>query len=115
MRRLVVALALGLASPALAEQWQALTGAEIAEALTGRELEYENGARQSFRDGGTTTYGDGTATSDGRWRVEGDSYCSNWPPTDSWSCYELQRDSESGRLRFFGASENMAVGRYPEG
>ena len=114
MRRLVVAIGLCLASPACAGDWQALSGAGIAEALEGRELTYENGAVQVFRESGATTYRAGSGLSEGRWRVEGDEYCSNWPPAASWSCYALERDAETGRLRFAGASGDMTVGSYSD-
>jgi hypothetical protein len=29
------------------------------------------------------------ALSQGFWRVEGDKYCSAWPPSDYWSCYDV--------------------------
>ncbi len=115
MRRLLVTAALcGTAMPAWSEAWRALTGPEIAAALTDRSLAYENGARQSFREGGGTTYRVGAGVSEGRWRVEEDRYCSNWPPAESWSCYVLEREAETGRLRFSGASGDMSIGSYEE-
>ncbi|MGB3313587.1 MAG: hypothetical protein WBB85_04175 [Albidovulum sp.] len=103
-----------LASPAWAEEWQALSGVEIAEALAGRELTYENDAVQVFRPSGATTYRAGTGISEGRWRVEGEEYCSNWPPSAAWSCYALERDAETGHLRFAGSGGEMTVGRYSD-
>lgn len=114
MRRLIVAIGLCLATPALAEDWQVLGGADIAEALNERELTYENGAVQVFRESGATTYSVGSGLSEGRWRVEGDEYCSNWPPAATWSCYALERDVDTGRLRFAGASGDMSVGSYSD-
>lgn len=114
MRRMIMAMGFCLATPVLAEDWRALSGAEIAEALTGRELTYENGAVQVFREGGGTSYGAGAGFSEGHWRVEGDEYCSNWPPAAIWSCYGLERDGETGRLRFAGASGDMTVGSYSD-
>ena len=109
-----MAIGLCLATPVLAEDWQALSGLEITEALAERELTYENGAEQVFHPEGGTTYRAGVGQSEGRWRVEGDEYCSNWPPSASWSCYALERDAETGRLRFAGASGDMTVGSYSE-
>ena len=39
-----------------ADAWRALSGDEIAEALTGHKLVYENGAWQDFRASGRTLY-----------------------------------------------------------
>ncbi|MDI3337374.1 hypothetical protein QKW60_13220 [Defluviimonas aestuarii] len=114
MRRLILTMGLCLAAPALAEDWQALSGAEITEALAERKLTYENGAVQIFRESGATTYSVGSGLSEGRWRVEGDEYCSNWPPAAIWSCYALERDVETGRLRFAGATGDMTVGSYSD-
>ena len=107
----VVAL---LCGPAIAEEWTSLDGAAIAAALSGRELVYAGGAKQSFRTDGGTTYSAGAGYSDGKWRVEEDAYCSNWPPSGSWSCYGLEQDPASGRLRFVGASGDLTVGAYAD-
>lgn len=114
MRRMVVTIGLWLACPACAGEWQALSGAEIAEALAGRELTYGNGAVQVFRDSGATTYRAGAGLSEGRWRVADGEYCSNWPPSATWSCYALERDTETGRLRFAGAGGDVTVGSYSD-
>ncbi len=112
MRRLILTLALFAAGPVWAEDWRGLSGEEIAGALTGRELTYENGAVQVFRESGATTYRVGAGLSEGRWRVEGDKYCSTWPPSAAWSCYALERERETGRLRFVGAGGDLTVGSY---
>jgi hypothetical protein len=62
-----------------------LDGPAIATALTGRALIYDGDTRQTFGADGLTDY-DG---SQGRWRVDGDQYCSQWPPSDRWSCYDV--------------------------
>ncbi|SPH17594.1 hypothetical protein DEA8626_01117 [Defluviimonas aquaemixtae] len=116
MRRwaMVCGLIAGLAGPVAAEDWQALDAAAILQALTGRSLAYEDGARQDFRDGGGTTYRAGAGESEGRWRAESGRYCSVWPPSERWSCYALERDTETGRLRFVGSAGDITVGAYQE-
>ncbi|MCB2129854.1 MAG: hypothetical protein KDE03_12435 [Rhodobacteraceae bacterium] len=111
MRRLILVAVLLLPVAAAAGDWHALTGAEIGTALSDHELTYEDGARQIFRAGGGTTYVVGAGASEGRWRVEGDRYCSNWQPSSVWSCYTLERDAE-GRFRFSGGTGDMSVGSY---
>lgn len=83
-----------------AQDWQALDGAQIRVALEGRHLDYANGATQDFRASGRTLYNAG-ADSWGYWRVENDRYCSMWPPSDLWACYDLYKAGD--RLRFVGA------------
>jgi hypothetical protein len=36
-----------------------------------------------------TTYADHGRDSHGRWSVEGDRYCSVWPPNESKACYAV--------------------------
>lgn len=103
---------LALAGAASAEPWEQMTGAEIAAALTGRTLVYDSGW-QEFFESGRTLYNAGR-DSWGTWRVEGDRYCSQWPPSDSWSCYAMSRDAATGALRFIDPAGNATVGRLGE-
>ncbi len=52
---------------------------------TGREVE------QVFRASGLTFTVDieSHAQAMGFWRIEGDKYCSQWPPSAYWSCYDV--------------------------
>ena len=109
--RIWVAAACLLAGPARAD-WVALSGDEIADALTGRTLVYED-ARQDFLASGRTSYIAGRP-SWGYWEVRGDAYCSQWPPADGWACYAVERDDATGALRFVGESGTATEGRYPE-
>jgi hypothetical protein len=53
----------------------------------------ENGRviEQVFQKGGATFTVDieSQAQSRGFWRIEGDKYCSQWPPSEHWSCYDV--------------------------
>lgn len=102
MRRLICVAAMVLPSfvPADEAPWQAMTGAQITEALTDRTLHYDS-AWQEFRASGRTLYNAGR-DSWGYWRVEGDQYCSMWPPSDLWACYGMAHRGD--RLRFIGSS-----------
>lgn len=111
MRHAAALLACLIAAPASAE-WRALTGVEITAALTGRTLVYD-GAWQEFAASGQTLYHAGR-DSLGRWRVEDDLYCSQWPPAEGWACYGMSRDDATGALRFEGASGDITEGRYAE-
>ena len=80
----------------MADDWQLMRGFEIAEALTEKKLDYGE-AWQEFRASGRTLYNAGT-DSLGYWRVEGDSYCSIWPPNGGWACYVMETDGKDVRL-----------------
>lgn len=112
MRRLIWILGLVLASQAWAEEgtWTPMSGDEISLALTDRHLQYKN-AHQDFRVSGKTRYVAGRE-SWGYWRVEGDKYCSMWPPSDLWACYGMERQGE--RLRFVGEAGDTTEGWYKE-
>jgi hypothetical protein len=107
MREVVLMMAL-LPGMALAEDWRALTGSEIATALSARELVYTDGTRQSFAADGATYYDDTT----GHWRIEGDQYCSVWPPSDRWACYGVEVSGLD--VRFVAADGSASQGRYDD-
>jgi hypothetical protein len=47
--------------------------------------------RQLFKTDGTTVYYSGSRPGSlGKWRMEGDQYCSLWPPARNWECYDVQ-------------------------
>lgn len=97
--------------PAIAEDWAKLSGDQITAALTARILVYQDGARQQFNAGGSTLY-ESPAPSTGSWRVEGDRYCSQWPPSDRWSCYNV---AQSGLdIRFTADDGSASTGRYAD-
>lgn len=103
---LVMALVPGMA---MAGEWVVLDGAAIRAALSARVVQYEDGARQDFMADGRTLYETGGKPSWGSWRVQGDQYCSVWPPSDRWSCYEVAARGLEIRFRDGGAD---TVGQY---
>jgi hypothetical protein len=108
----LTALALLLATPALAEDWRVLDDAGITEALAGRVLQYEGGSMQNFFPDGRTLYEVQGSESWGKWWVAGGQYCSTWPPSDVPACYGV----EVLRLdvRFTSKAGGVSVGRYVE-
>jgi len=98
-----LALLLALCTPAAAQDWTPLSGPEITAALTDRVLIYPE-ARQDFRASGRTLYTYKGRDSWGYWEVRGDQYCSQWPPSDLWACYDMDRSGE--RFRFVGAGQD---------
>lgn len=119
MRRFALILALLVPSFAAAE-WVKMSGAEIAEALTGRALVYLDkedprqrvDTFQDFRASGATLYTFKGRESWGYWRVEGDQYCSQWPPNDLWACYGMAQAGDS--LRFVGERDDITDAVYAD-
>lgn len=105
--RWVLVLAV-LASPVWAGD--KLDGAGITEALTGRVLRYGDGTTQSFMADGKTVF----ATKDGRqsighWGVQAGRYCSVWPPSDHWACYDVRQ--EGADIAFAADDGSIAAAR----
>lgn len=95
----------------MAGDWVALRGEAIRTALEGRTLHYGT-AWQDFRASGRTLYNAGR-DSWGYWRVEDDSYCSQWPPSDLWACYGVEVRGD--KLRFVGQSPgDITEGTYAD-
>lgn len=93
---------------AWSEDWAALKGEAIRSALEARVLRYDDGTLQDFRADGRTLYGDQW----GKWSVQGDRYCSLWPPVDRWDCYDV---AVSGLdVRFTSGAGDETVGRYAD-
>ncbi|MCP5073318.1 MAG: hypothetical protein GY947_08500 [Rhodobacteraceae bacterium] len=109
MRILVLALVF-LAGPVLADDWRKLTGPEIEQALNARVVGYE-GAQQDFFASGKTLY-DAGVPSWGYWRVQGDRYCSQWPPNAGWDCYEFFLSPDGLRLRFVSEQGHSTEGKF---
>ena len=112
MRALLPTLLCTLPFAGLCEEapWVPMSGAEIAEALTERTLKYKT-ATQTFYASGRTLYDTGHP-SWGYWRVEGDRYCSMWPPSDLWACYAMDR--QGARLRFVGERDDLTEAEYAD-
>jgi len=115
MPRLTAPIALILAlsfAPVTAQTeqdtWQPMTGPQITAALTGATLQYAS-ATQDFRASGRTQYVSGRP-SWGYWQVRGDQYCSMWPPSDLWACYDMARRGDM--LRFIGATGDTTDGTF---
>lgn len=79
-----------LGSLALSEP-RTLTNDEIAGLLP-KIIAIGDDTRQTFSAAGATTYQVGGRETYGTWRVDGDKYCSQWPPVRSWTCYLVVTD-----------------------
>jgi hypothetical protein len=86
-----------------------ITDEQITTALNERTLRYENGHIQTFLSSGETVYTAGQP-SWGRWHARGGRYCSQWPPSDNWYCYDVKLE-ENG-VRFTDAVGDHSDGVY---
>jgi hypothetical protein len=108
MRRFALILAI-LTGATAGHAGEMLDEEGILAALMDRKVLYESGARQDFRPSMRTLYTSGRP-SWGYWAVRGDQYCSMWPPSDIWACYDMER-LENG-IRFIGSSGDITNGTY---
>jgi len=90
---LVILASLAFVSVAISAERE-LSGQEITDLLPTIIAIGEN-ATQTFGVGGSTTYTLGETASYGRWRIEGNRYCSVWPPAGDWSCYGVVHNSDT--------------------
>lgn len=108
--KFAVAIVAGVAlsSAALAGELVTLKGADIETALNDRTVEgIHNGTAwtQEFRKSGVTVYVSRGRTDTGSWLVRGDTYCSNWPPSETWECYAVSTDGEAVNFTPPGGAE----------
>jgi hypothetical protein len=117
MRQLMFILAflptLALACMAQAQDWQPLDEATIKDALTARLLAYGDGATQQFNADGSTIYTKHKPSS-GQWRTQANQYCSQWPPSDRWTCYDVARSADGLDIRFTASDASTTTGRYTD-
>lgn len=99
MLRLIALFCIAAAGVATANG-ETLTREAIEPALNDVTIWYEPlspaSARQYFNRNGETPYIDESgAKTFGRWLVRGDQYCSQWPPSDRYVCYGVERITDS--------------------
>jgi MOSC domain-containing protein YiiM len=87
----------------------------IPAALTAGRFGYDDGATQEFTRDGATTYTEHGRMTEGTWYVDGQSFCSFWPPSYT-GCYDITWLVEGGEisgLRFIDQrSRKQFIGRY---
>ena len=91
-----------------AESWTPMNNAEITAALSEKTYIYAD-ATQVFYASGRTLYNAGRE-SWRYWAARGDQYCSQWPPGELWSCYDLERGAP-GVIRFVAPDGSATEGR----
>jgi len=112
MRRIVMALAMVCAPAAAAADWVPLTSDDqITAALAGRVLIHDAYSAQRFEATGETLHVTDRAAA-GLWEARDGRYCSNWPPSETWTCYDLALDGN--RLRFSALGLAPSIATYAE-
>ncbi len=93
-----------------ADGWERLLDDEaVFDAIAGRTIVYDEYTFQVFGPAGDTQYVT-ERMSEGRWAARGGQYCSVWPPSDSWACYDLQINGD--RVRFIASDRSVSEGVY---
>lgn len=101
-----------IGAPCAAENWSDMLGDEIRAMLNDRSLKYEF-AFQEFKSSGKTNYV-ADRESWGNWRVQGNQYCSQWPPNSDWACYSMQKNDKGTKVRFIGSGDDITTGTFFE-
>jgi len=110
MRAIVMALAFCV-GPAAAEDWAPLAGDDLRAALTARTVAHSDGTFQGwFADGTTLCETDPPRW--GRWWVEGDLYCSEWPGVRARRCGTMSRSTRGLDLRLALPDGTFQTSRY---
>jgi len=94
---LMLASSLLALAPAAQAEDQPMTGDQIRATLTDkwmRSTDGEPSSMQLFLANGVTHYAQSGTTSKGRWEVRGDQYCSTWPPSTAWDCYDMVQNGQ---------------------
>jgi MOSC domain-containing protein YiiM len=88
---------------------------QMPAALTAGRFQFDDSAWQQFTPDGQTTYSEHGRTTQGTWYVDGQSFCSFWPPSYT-GCYDLTWLVEAGEatgVRFIDRQNGQRfVGRY---
>lgn len=102
-----------VAGLAFAEEWKLLNNDQITSALTEKEIIYKNqgNSTQTFYKNGETGFVEGRPSL-GYWRVQNNQYCSQWPPSSAWVCYNVYLHTDGAIVRFRGSDGVNWDGTY---
>lgn len=92
-----------------------LSGAEIAVMLHDVKLSAKDrglSVFQIFQKAGVTLYIVNGQQSQGFWRVEADKYCSQWPPSEHWDCFDVTRNGKT--IAFISAQGKRYELEFPD-
>ena len=110
MRRFALILAV-LAGATAANAEPKPEDGRVLDALMGKKLDYGDGVWQDFRASMKTLYYSGRP-SWGYWAVRDGQYCSQWPPSSLWACYDIELTE--GGVSFVGEKGDVTTGSYTD-
>lgn len=110
---IVLSLTLSFAQADNTPVWELLNGKQIHAVLAGSSMVFpeEDGATQDFESDGSTVWVHGAPTF-GKWKVSDTQYCSVWPPSTAWVCYNVSINAERSTVRFIGESGKIYEGIF---
>ena len=100
------------ASSNASSDWSLSHGAALRALLLSRPITYDDGARQDFAADGSTNYTDRGGPTVGLWRLEGEQFLSNWPPSTHWDAYRVFVSPGRDRIRFVAPGGAVFAGRF---
>jgi len=105
MKTTVMAFALALVAAMAVMVWDGGGNADAAERKLGDDeimaflptiVATGDNTRQTFTASGNTTYSISGRDTFGTWTTRGGQYCSQWPPSTAWACYDVLLDDAPG-------------------
>lgn len=107
VQKTLIAVAITVAGAAAAQDWVLQDDAGITAALGDKTVVYDAYTLQTFDAAGTTQFVTERAA-DGRWTARRGQYCSTWPPSAGWDCYDVYLSGN--QVRFVGKDKSESVG-----
>ena len=109
----VVAMGVFASAAAMAQDPRVLQGNELYEAFRQQQLEYSNGAVQSFNADGTTRYRkEPDWDLSGFWWVDANLLCFMLQPGEQDRCFKVHRDVNGMTLNLDGSGGGTLTLRY---
>lgn len=105
-----VAVMATLAGEAVAQEWEPIVDDKaIFEALADRTVTFDAYTFQTFGAAGETRFVTERAA-DGVWVARDSQYCSQWPPSALWDCYDIEVRGEE--IKFIGPNRAESIGTF---
>jgi len=109
MRFHLAFLSVFIAATSAAAETVKLSGQQIMEVLSDRVVlstDPHDVSQQLFQKAGATFFSRGSNQTQGLWKVVGNKYCSVWPPSENWVCYDVMKNGDV--VQFMAPSGNVS-------
>lgn len=105
-----VAVMATLAGEAVAQGWEPVFEDQaIFDAFADRTVTFDAYTFQTFGAAGETRFLTERAA-DGLWMARDGQYCSQWPPSERWECYDIQL--REAQVKFIGPNRTESIGTF---